>query len=69
MYVVFKMIKSYFVKYKQEREEKLKSIWLDIEIDEDQVSASLIEELIIDKIYNQEYVRRSEIVVKSVSLL
>lgn len=63
------MIKSYFVKYKQEREEKLKSIWLDIEIDEDQVSASLIEELIIDKIYNQEYVRRSEIVVKSVSLL
>lgn len=63
------MIKSYFVKYKQAREEKLKSIWLDIEIDEDQVSASRIKELITDKIYQSEYVNFSEIEIKSVSLL
>lgn len=67
--MVFKMIKSYFVKYKQAREEKLKSIWLDIEIDEDQVSASRIKELITDKIYQSEYVNFSEIEIKSVSLL
>lgn len=65
------MIKSYFVKYKQAREEKLKSIWLDIdiEIDVDQVSASRIKELITDKIYHREYVNFSEIEIKSVSLL
>lgn len=63
------MIKSYFVKYKQAREEKLKSIWLDIEIDEDKVSASRIKELITDKIYQSEYVNFSEIEIKSVSLL